>query len=588
MRRLFLLLSLLVAGVLLSGVLMAGDAIERQQAPAPTLVPPTPVPFAGDGDFEILPSDSVVARLQSSEVLRVGILYNAPPFGELNIRGEVSGYDADVARSIGDTWGLPVEFVQVTRDVDRSADMLRDGAVDFIAGAFVHRREYDNRFEFSQTYYLGGQHVMVRVDDPVTTPAELGGRTLGVVIGTPGEGAVVDWQRRSGVGVNVQTFLTLDRAYSALAQGQIDGVVETSARLLLVSEAQPDTIRVLDEALQLEPHTIAIQRQDANMRNLVNRTLQYLTSTGRMQEIYQVHFPGGTYDLTPPWLNLGEDAPTPAQFGTDIPFPDQYVIPQMQSTGTIRVAGLIGVTADSDAPESDRRLDTFHRALIGEMASRWGVNVEFVPNSANNPLEFVANGQADIAVNVQSDWAQSEVVDFTTYYLLRGERLLVQANDDVNNFSGLRGGQTVATPNNEPTAATRAVEIAGTVPVSIEILQVREQDIAFTILEEGEAEVAFGDSIRLLPHAQAFPQGLRLTTAEDRGAPMPWYSQTYLYMAVPRNDIDFRLLLEYSLQELVLDGTLRQLLQPLMLPEDIPTFEVWPGSSTYLGYSLGS
>lgn len=588
MRRLLLLTTFMLSVMLLGSVLAASDVIETQQVPAPTLVPPTLVPFAGDSDLEILPSESVVARLQANDVLRVGILYNAPPFGELNIRGEVSGYDADIARSMAETWGMEVEFVQVTRDVDRSADMLRDGVVDMIAGAFVHRREYDNRFEFSQTYYMGGQRLMVRIDDPATTLAEMGGRTLGVVIGTPGEGAVAEWQRRTGIGLNVQTFLTLDRAYSAMAQGQIDGVVETNARLRLVSAAQPDTIRILDEALQLEPHAIAIQRQDANMRNLVNRTLQYLTSTGRMQEIYQVYFPGGTYNLTAPWLNLGEDAPTPEQFATNIPFPDQYVIPQMQATGTLRVAGLIGVTADSDAPESDRRLDTFHRALIGEMARRWGVNVEFVPNSATNPIDFVVNGQADIAVNVQSDWAQSDQVDFTTYYLLHGERLLVQVNDDVNNFSGLRGGQTVATPVNESNAAARAVEIAGTVPVSIEILQVREQDIAFTILEDRDAVVAFGDSLRLIPQAQAYPDALRLTTAEDRGAPTPWYSQTYVYMAVPRNDIDFRLLVEYSMQELVLDGTLQNLLQPLMLPEDIPTFEVWPGSSTYLGYALGS
>src|SRR5690606_38716116 len=150
-----------------------------------------------------------------------------------------------------------------------------------------------------------------------------------------------------------------------------------------------------------------IQRQDANMRNLVNRSLQYLTNSGRMQAIYQVHFPGGTYNLTAPWQNLGEDAPTPAQFNTDIPFPDQYVIPQMQNTGRIRVASLIGVTADGDAPESDRRLDTFHRALIGEMASRWGVTVDFVPGSAAHPMSFVESGAADIAVNVQADWSQA-------------------------------------------------------------------------------------------------------------------------------------------------------------------------------------
>jgi hypothetical protein len=55
---------------------------------------------------------------------------------------------------------------------------------------------------------------------------------------------------------------------------------------------------------------------------------------------------------------------------------------------------------------------------------------------------------------------------------------------------------------------------------------------------------------------------------------------------VPRNDLDFRLLVEYTLQELVKDGTLGTLLHPVMLPDEIPAFDVWPGPSEYFGMSL--
>ncbi len=566
------------------GIVTSG-ASQQEQVPAPTLVPPTPVPFADPGDAEILPSESTVSRIQQNGVVRVGILYNAPPFSELNIRGEISGYDADLARSLASTWDVEIEFIQVTRDVVRTAEMLRDGVIDLVAGQ-VHRRRYDLFLEFSESHYFGGQHVLVAAADPASSPTELSGRALGVVIGTDGERGLTRWQTNTGIDVTVQTYLTLDRAFTAMSLGEVNGIVDTRARLQRVSAAQPETVRVIDPAISLEPRTFAMIRQDINMRNLVNRTLQHLTQNGRMDELYATYFPGIPYLRTTPWLNLGEDVPSPAQFVANNSFPQQYVVPQLQATNSIRVAGLIGVTADADVPESDRRLDIFHRALLGEMASRWGVSVEFVPNSTNNAIALVASGQADIAVNVQADWAQADVVDFTNFYLVHGERLMVQVNDDVNNFSGLRGGAFVATPNNETTAAARAVEIAGTVPVSIEILQVREQDIAFVILEENDAEVAFGDSLRLIPHVQAFPDALRLTTADDRGTPVPWYAVSYTTMAIPRNDIEFRRLVEYTMQELILDGTLRALLQPLMLPEDFPVFEVWPGEPIYLGYNL--
>jgi ABC-type amino acid transport substrate-binding protein len=253
---------------------------------------------------------------------------------------------------------------------------------------------------------------------------------------------------------------------------------------------------------------------------------------------------------------------------------------------------LIGVTADSDAPESERRLDAFHRALIQEMASRWGATVEFVPDSAINALELVAAGQADIAIGVEPDWAWTDRVDFTGEYLLHGERLMIRVDSDITGFADLSGGKVVITPANEPDAAGQAVEIAETVNARIEIDQEREQDLGFVFLNDDEvdAEAVFGDSLKLIPHVQQNREQLRLLLDESGNA--RWYSRDFLPLsmnfAVPENDLDFRLLVEYTLQELARDGTLNSLLQPLMLQEDIPQFEIWPGPSAYLSFSLAS
>src|SRR5690349_8779933 len=113
MKRLFL-----VAFLCLLMMTVIGQSVfsqELQQQPAPTLVPPTLVPTQDAGIFDTIPTESSVARIVRDGVVRVGILYNEIPFGLLNIRGEVSGYDADLARSMAEQWGVEVEFVQVTR-----------------------------------------------------------------------------------------------------------------------------------------------------------------------------------------------------------------------------------------------------------------------------------------------------------------------------------------------------------------------------------------------------------------------------------------------------------------------------------------
>jgi ABC-type amino acid transport substrate-binding protein len=104
------------------------------------------------------------------------------------------------------------------------------------------------------------------------------------------------------------------------------------------------------------------------------------------------------------------------------------------------------------------------------------------------------------------------------------------------------------------------------------------------MLSNNNCNAVFGDSLRILPLLQAQPDLLTLLVDQD-GQPQ-LFSRSYLHMAVPRNDIDFRLLVEYTLQELALDGTLAQTLALVLPPGETMPVEIWPGNSQYLGFTL--
>ncbi len=487
--------------------------------PVPTLVPPTLVPTVDAGSSDALISVSAVAQIVESGRLRVGILYNEPPFGLLNIRGAVAGFDADLARSMADAWGVEAEFVQVTRQT--ALDMLVSGQVDVLAAALVHSRELDTRVEFSHTYYQGSQAVMVRDADGAAVPGQMADRKLGAVIGTASEAAIAAWRARTGVNVTVQTYYTLEQGLVALVNQEIDGLVSSRYRLLTL--LQPGVVKILDEPLAQEPYALAMRRQDVNLRNLINRTLQHLAQNGRLNEIYGANFPGSTYPagLVPNWDNLGEDAPKPDQFGTEIVYPGQYVIPHLQDGQPLRVAGLRDVP--EDAQESEKRLQAFNRAVAERLAARWGGSVEFLPDSADNALDLVANGQADIAVGVEPDWAQADRLDFSSPYLIHGDRLMVKRNSEIESFNELRGGRWVGIFASEPGSADQVNELARSVNTNVNIYtMIREQDVPFYILEDQNADVAFGGSLKLIPHVQAYPDDFRLTTRCPNCD--PWYT----------------------------------------------------------------
>ena len=541
-------------------LLLLPVAAQAQLEPVPTLVPPTPVPWPATIELTG-PQESAVARILRDGRVRVGILFNAPPFALLNIRGELAGMEADIARSMGESWGVDVDFLQVTRQ--SASEMLRSGAVDFLAAALVQRQDERRIMEFCQSYYRGAQALLLRQDDETSTLAEMNGRMLGVVAGARAENVVTRWQMRSGVRVSVQRYYTLDLARLALLQGEIDGLVDS--RLTLRDILLPGELRLLDEVLEQEPHSLAVRQGDSALRDLIDRSLQFLMATGRMAEIHDANFPDSRlpHDQIVIWDGLGEVAPQLADYAISMPAPAESVVARLEQGLALRVAGLEPLPPDAAA--SEQRLAGWRNTLAQQLAVRLGVILQPVPGS---PLELLAAGEADLAVGVLPDWAWANRVDFSAPLMLHGERMLVLADSEINNYRGLRN-KWLGVLANEPGSEDRALALAESVNVAIKVFKVsRDQDISWHLTVEGDVDAVFADSLRLMEPLLARSGWLKLTT-RCQGCD-PWYSRVWRGLALPKNDDEFRRQVEAALQSMVQDGTLAQLLAPVMPEQDIP------------------
>ncbi len=550
------MLTLLLALLLL----LLPAAAQAQLGPVPTLVPPTPVPWPAAIELAG-PQESAVARIMRDGRVRVGILFNAPPFALLNIRGELAGMEADIARSMGESWGVDVDFLQVTRQ--SASEMLRSGAVDFLAAALVQRQDERRIMEFCQSHYRGAQALLLRQDDEASALVEMNGRVLGVVAGARAENVVTRWQMRSGVRVSVQRYYTLDRARQALLEGEIDGLVDS--RLTLRDILLPGELRLLDEVLEQEPHALAVRQGDSALRDLINRSLQFLAASGRMAEIYDANFPDSRlpHDQIAIWAGLGETAPQLADYSISMPAPTESVVARLEQGLPLRVAGLEPLPPDAAA--SEQRLAGWRNTLAQQFAVRLGVILQPV---AGLPLDLLAAGEADLAVGVLPDWTWANRVDFSAPLMLHGERMLVPADSDINNYRGLRN-KWLGVLANEPGSEDRALALAESVNVAIEVFKVsRDQDISWHLTVEGDVDAVFADSLRLMEPLLARSGWLKLTT-RCQGCD-PWYSRVWRSLAQPKNDYEFRRQVDAVLQGMVLDGTLAQLLAPVMPEQDIP------------------
>ena len=552
-------------------------ASAQDSTPVATLTVPTLVPTQTLNQSEDMHNArSAVADIVASGNFRVGVLYNDPPYSALNEQGELRGFDIELLQLIADAWAVDLELTQVTRQ--NALERLNSRAIDAVAAAFVRYRRLDELVEFSQTYLTGKQALMVRADSSYSVPQPLVGSRLGYVIGTRAEEALRIWEGRLGVELNAQFYLTLDKAFGALSSGEVEAVIGEELALLRVTSPYPDAIRILEEPVLIEPHAFAVRRQDANLRNLLNRTLHFLDQEGQLEILFGEYFPGQEFppDTIYRWEGIG-GAPQPAQYAGELDYPAQSTIPGLLQSGRVRVGGLVDSTS-SDS-ESQRRLNALNRSLVEEIARRWGVTVETVAGDERAAVELLQNGALDLIVGMGPDWDLANALDFAGLYLLHGDRLMVHANSRIRGFGDLRG-QWIGVLFDDESARDRAQAWAESINATVNFIHTPAASAGLTLLELDNADAIYADSLSLIPHLEASPSALRLT---DR-----WYSRSYVGFGLRHNDIDFRLLLDYTVQELFADGTLQRLSAQLIPAGESAEFHVMPGPPSFAGINLSA
>ncbi len=541
-----------------------------------TLPVPTPLPVSAEVQPTARPTVSALQRIRDDGVLRVGVLYNMAPLSSLNDRGRVVGYEADLARAVAEDWGVEASFVQVTRQT--AVPLLLAGDVDILLASMVHRRADEAILGFSQTYFPGGQMFIVREDDDIQQMSQLSDQQVGVVQGTESERALGRALSAGRLEVTPALFLTLDQALGALGDGTVRAILTDRVHVLQAQE-QAGGIRVLEQMLEPEPYAIAFRRHDNALGYLLDRSLQRLFADGRLNELWRTWFPTMSFDMAfPVWSGLDDDPRSPGDFDTTIVYPEVSLVQRIAAGEGIRVAGL---SLDPQAPQLNQRLENFYQALVQELSARWSVPVEIIPGSAANAFDLLTSGQAELAVGIEPDWTGPYEVAYSSPIIMHGDRLMIPADSTITGFADLRGGRWVGIFASEPGTADRVNELAESVNAAINIFTIiNDEDAVYSMLVDQNADVVFGDSLRLIPHVEANPERVTLTER--------WYSREYIALAASRLDPDFLALVNITLQDMTADGTYARLWEATLAIGEPLAIEQWPGErGLFMGVRTG-
>ncbi|WP_432256445.1 transporter substrate-binding domain-containing protein [Limimaricola sp. AA108-03] len=160
-----------------------------------------------------------LSAIEQSGTVRIGMLVDFPPFGILDASGAPDGYDADVARALGEALGVEAEIVPVTGP--NRIPYLLSGQVDVLVASLGITEERAQKVDFSTPYAGIAIAVYGAAEAEVDAPEDLAARSVAVARASTQDSGV------TGVapeGTDIRRFDDDASAVQALLSGQVETI----------------------------------------------------------------------------------------------------------------------------------------------------------------------------------------------------------------------------------------------------------------------------------------------------------------------------------------------------------------------------
>jgi polar amino acid transport system substrate-binding protein len=205
-------------------------------------------------------------------------------------KGELKGFDVDLAREIARELKVDVEFRE--RGFDLLPAELIQGKGDLIISGVTMTPERALSCAFTEPYFFTKTISLLAKPraDGVRTIADLNDASHRIVVqkGSTGENAV----KAHLPAATLSTFDREDLCALEVAQGRADAFIYDEFQVRTQAREHAATTRVLDEQLSVEPYAIELRRGDPESRDWLNMLLSIMKRDGRLEALYAKHLPG--------------------------------------------------------------------------------------------------------------------------------------------------------------------------------------------------------------------------------------------------------------------------------------------------------
>ena len=230
------------------------------------------------------------AELDKSKTYVLGMDDTFAPMGFRDEKGNIVGFDVDLAKKAAEEMGIKIECQPIDWTVKESE--LESGNVDLLWNGFSITPERQKKMLFSDPYMDNRQIIITMKDSPVNSKADLAGKRITV----QGESSALEAVMKDDAFVKALAeppveYATNNECFKDIEAKRCDAIVvdEVLARYYMKQNGE-ENYKVLKDNFGEEQFAVGMRKDDVALQQALNKALKTLRDNGTYDEIDSKYF----------------------------------------------------------------------------------------------------------------------------------------------------------------------------------------------------------------------------------------------------------------------------------------------------------
>lgn len=236
--------------------------------------------------------DGGLEAIKAKGKLVFGLDDTFAPMGFKNDKGEIVGFDIDLAKEVSKRLG--VEAVFKPSEWSGIVLELKSKNIDAVWNGMTITEDRKKEINFSNTYLSNSQIIVTLANSPLNDKSELKDKVIGLQLGSSSFDAVSKDELSKSF-KEIKKYDTNVEALMDLEAGRIDSVVvdEIVARYYIAQKEKSTNktiFKVLKGDFGKEDYGVGIRKEDTDLKEAIDKTIDEMKKDGSYDTIYEKWF----------------------------------------------------------------------------------------------------------------------------------------------------------------------------------------------------------------------------------------------------------------------------------------------------------